>query len=67
MGPRLSARRERALIGTGVAAAALAIGLILFLTLATEGFYVPSMANPPTLPPGDHVLVLNGSSVARKS
>lgn len=45
--------------------AVLVAGLVVFLAVATRGFFVPSGANSPTLKPGDHVLALKGSSVAR--
>ncbi len=45
--------------------AILVAGLALFFTVFTEPFFIPSTANEPTLKPGDHVLVLKGSSVAR--
>lgn len=50
---------------SGAVLLAVAIGLTLFFALATETFTIPSEANAPTLKPGDHVLMLKGSSASR--
>jgi signal peptidase I len=47
------------------ALAAIAIALTLFFSLATETFVIPSEANRPAISPGDHVLMIKSSKVAR--
>jgi signal peptidase I len=62
---RLGRREKRIVQNLGATLGAVAVGLALFFVFDTSTFVIPSAANAGTLEPGDHVLVINGSSVTR--